>query len=477
MSKPIDIGSRRELFVDDLLLDHDAVPHGLAARLQLLRPERKNIALTADAPWEDDVASFHSITRDGDRIRLYYRASIQNLETEDQSQTSAIAESTDGGVTFQRPDLSRVEWDGSRRNNVVQIGGVPQMPPTFIDTKPGCPENERFKGLGSEWEKLYALGSPDGVEWHMLVDGPLDMPGQFDTINTAFWDTVAGCYRCFTRTWDRGVEPSDGEWDETLGAAPTDVRVIQTSTSDDFIHWTPPVRLRYHDGDRFMQLYTNSIQPCPGAEHIQLAFCMRYMESRKVHPDHYDTGVSDGVFMASRDGVNWTRYREAWVRPGLDQLNWTERNIIPVWGIVETSDSEWSMYVSEHYRHTPEPVLMRRLSTGPRRFVSIHSDFDVTECVTKPITFSGSELRLNFATGGHGWIRVELQDEHGKPVPGYSLDDCTPVYGDELEGVVTWGGAAGDTPQSADVSSLAGRPVRIRFELRDADVWGFQFAE
>ena len=99
------------------------------------------------------------------------------------------------------------------------------------------------------------------------------------------------------------------------------------------------------------QLYTNATVPCPGAEHIYLAFPNRYVQDRVPNPDHPYPGVNDALFMASRDCVHWTRYLEAWVRPGLDPLNWTDRNNYPTWGIVQTSDNEWSLYISEHYRH------------------------------------------------------------------------------------------------------------------------------
>jgi hypothetical protein len=65
-------------------------------------------------------------------------------------------------------------------------------------------------------------------------------------------------------------------------------------------------------------------------------------------------------------------------------------------------------------------------------------------------------------------VRVEIQDEAGQPLPGHSLADCDDVFGDSIERPVTWQG-------SADVSDLAGRPVRLRFVMGDADVWAMRF--
>ena len=86
-------------------------------------------------------------------------------------------------------------------------------------------------------------------------------------------------------------------------------------------------------------------------------------------------------------------------------------------------------------------------------------------CVTKPLTFTGSKLSLNIASRGP--TRVELQDAGGKPLPGFALDDCTAIVGDQIEQTVSWKGGS--------LSALAGQPVRLRFVLREADLYSFQF--
>jgi len=232
MPDPVDIGTRRELFVDDLLIAQTR-----DARLELQRPERREAALVCDAPWEDNVAGFLSVLQEGDSVRLYYRAAIPDREHE-RGQIIALAESTDGGRSFTRPALGLVEFEGSKENNILQIGGPPHVPPAFLDTNPNCPPEQRYKGLSAEWQKLYAMCSPDGLRWRSMLPGPVEMPGAFDTVNTGFWDSVCGCYRSFTRYFeDFGPET---QADDILGPRPTVVRAIQSSTSPDFVHWSPP---------------------------------------------------------------------------------------------------------------------------------------------------------------------------------------------------------------------------------------------
>lgn len=66
-------------------------------------------------------------------------------------------------------------------------------------------------------------------------------------------------------------------------------------------------------------------------------------------------------------------------------------------------------------------------------------------------------------------MQVEIQDEKGRPVSGFGLDACPPIRGDTIRHVVRWRDKGGD------LRRLAGKPVRLRFRLHDADVYSFQF--
>ena len=90
------------------------------------------------------------------------------------------------------------------------------------------------------------------------------------------------------------------------------------------------------------------------------------------------------------------------------------------------------------------------------------------EFVTKPIVFVGDELVFNFATSAAGSIRVEIQDADGKPAEGFTLAECSEIFGDEIERVVSW-------KNGADVGEFAGQPVRLRIQLSDADLYAFRF--
>ena len=170
--------------------------------------------------------------------------------------------------------------------------------------------------------------------------------------------------------------------------------------------------------------------------------------------------------MSSRDGLNFHRWPEAFLRPGLDQDNWTDRNVMAAWGIFELTPGEVSIYFSQHYRHSTAHLVRTTVRTDG--FVSAHADYAGGEFVTKPLKFEGKELVINYSTSAPGEIAVEVQDASGTAVQGFALDDCPPIYGDRIEHVVRWKGGS-------DLSSLAGKPIRLRVKMKDADVYSICF--
>ena len=101
-------------------------------------------------------------------------------------------------------------------------------------------------------------------------------------------------------------------------------------------------------------------------------------------------------------------------------------------------------------------------------FASVNAPYSGGEMVTRLFTFSGRELLLNYSTSAAGSIRVEIQGPSGKVIPGYGLEDAPEIIGDEIERAVAW-------QKGTDVSSLAGQPVRLRFAMKDADLYSLRF--
>jgi photosystem II stability/assembly factor-like uncharacterized protein len=435
------------MFVDDWLIDP---AHSRGVSLELQTPVRREVVLTTDKPWEGNASAYFSVFQDGPLYRMYYRGLTPGRDDSDQ-QLTCYAESADG-VHFTRPELGLYEFQGSKNNNIVLRSVDSHNFAPFLDANPAAKPEERYKALGGVTGKLFAYASADGLHWKKMQAEPVITKGTFDSLNVAFWDAAEQCYRAYSRYFDQGAYKGH--------------RAIQNSRSDDFLHWSEPEPNRYADGVPPEHFYTNATFPCPGAPHQYLSFPKRFVPARKKVAQIEEPGVSDAMFMSSRDGQNWDRrFLEAWLRPGPDERNWTHRSNMPAWGIVQTAPDEFSMYVSEHYQW-PDNRL-RRVTIRRHGFASIHAGAEGGEFTTRLLTFDGDRLVLNYATSAAGSLRVEIQDEHGKPLPGFSLNDMDDLFGDELDAVVSW-------KSGSDLSNFAGKPVRFRFVLRDADLFALQ---
>jgi hypothetical protein len=102
-------------------------------------------------------------------------------------------------------------------------------------------------------------------------------------------------------------------------------------------------------------------------------------------------------------------------------------------------------------------------------FVSADFAYGGGTLTTKPFTFTGGKLLLNVSTSASGEGRVAVLDEAGGEIPEFAAKDCRIINGDFLDKHVQWTDGAGD------VSRLAGKTIRLRFEMRGAKLYSFRF--
>ena len=165
--------------------------------------------------------------------------------------------------------------------------------------------------------------------------------------------------------------------------------------------------------------------------------------------------------------MNFTQpYADAFMRPGLDQNNWHERSIFIAPHVVSTAPGELSLYSVQNYR-TPH-VHIRRFTLREDGFVSVRADARTGILTTKPFTFTGNQLEINYSTSIAGSIRIALLDEAGDPLPKFALDDCPHIFGDEIARIVRW-----ENANAIDIASH--QPIRLQFELIEADLFSFRF--
>ncbi|MFO7973996.1 MAG: hypothetical protein R6V12_05110, partial [Candidatus Hydrogenedentota bacterium] len=282
--------------------------------------------------------------------------------------------------------------------------------------------------------------------------------GAYDSQNLVFWSRSEQCYVCYFRIFVDGV------------------RSVSRTTSKDFVTWTEATPMTF-GATPMEHLYTNQTQPYFRASHIYVATPARFMPGRKVIPEGmadrldankgYVGDCSDTVFMSTRGGNVYDRtFMESFVRPGYGMENWTSRTNYTCYGIIPTGPATMSFYIQRNYAQPTQ--YLQRLALRIDGFASIYADYDGGEFITKPFVFAGKELEINFATSAAGSIWIELQQADGSPVEGFTKDDCDEIIGDQIKRVVSWKG-------NTDVSAWADKPVRLRFVMKDADLYAIRF--
>jgi hypothetical protein len=101
-------------------------------------------------------------------------------------------------------------------------------------------------------------------------------------------------------------------------------------------------------------------------------------------------------------------------------------------------------------------------------FASVNAPMEGGGFTTRPFKFKGKQLSLNFSTSAYGTIKVEIQDLNGEPIPGFTLEDCSPIFGDTIDRPVIW-------KSGIDLSSIEGRSIRLHVKMNDADLYSFHF--
>ncbi|MGB5872268.1 MAG: hypothetical protein WBH56_00935, partial [Bacteroidota bacterium] len=291
---------------------------------------------------------------------------------------------------------------------------------------------------------------------------PLMTDGMFDSQNIAFWSESEDRYVCYFRTW--------------TGEGYSGFRTVTRSTSRDFLAWTKPVEMGY-GGTPAEHIYTNGTHPYYRAPHIYLSFAKRFFPEKAALPPeeaeklvenpNYRVASSDAVIMSSRGGNQYDRtFMEAYIRPGAGLRDWVSRDNTPAPYVVPANERELYIYRISHYAQSSSHLT--RYSLRIDGFVSVQFPYEGGELITRPFTFDGEELEMNFASSAAGGVRVEIQKADGTPRPGYELNRCPEMIGDEIERIVVW-------KKGSDLGELAGKTIRLRFEMRDADLFSFRF--
>lgn len=504
--KPVSIGGRRQVFVDGRFIQKS---RGIEL---VVHPPKKTgeMVIKCEHPWEERLGQYHSVLYDGGVYRMWYTVYGKAEKGELPVRSIAYARSDDG-IHWRKPALGLVEVYGRKDNNIVLghgFGGVKGATHgcmVFLD--PHAPKDERFRLVSNpkEFGKFLQLfSSSDGIHWRLTHRDVLKYRGErhhLDSQNVIFRDERIGKYVAYFR---RNLRPLGSQGRSVARAESSelskfgdveDSRVVLGFDEKDPEIYDPVNKMRIQAVD----FYTNGTVKYPWAEDAYYMFPAEYFhygtflkDFRKGQP--VNAGTLDVRFAASRDGVGWKRYdRRVFVDLGM-KGEWDCRSIYMAYGLVPArNEKEMYMYYygsntlhgwdrEDQHRDRNKRLLKRaggapeveihglgRLSIRRDGFISARAGYAGGEFSTPLLVFEGDELVLNVDTSAVGVVSVELLDATGKALAGYSLDDCDQIHtANEISRVVKWNG-------ESNTRKLAGRTVRVRFVIRDADLYAFQF--
>ncbi len=488
-SPPLQVGSQKQLFLDERFIESSK-----GVTLVFNQPEQpQENLLPMDRPWEQGRLGGYSVfLEDGGVYRMYYNAFEPDYET----RYLCLALSTDG-VHWTKPELGLIDYHGSRDNNIVALGVFGRA---FID--PFDSPRRRYKMLvriakqdprwapsqDSDPNSVYLLYSADGKSWER-EEKPV-LPFYVGALTPVFWDDSISRWAIYPRAYLPGSRvrvysrttvgkhdlarpyPFQAKPGRNLGQK-ADRGTTARGLQDEF-----PFALQPDEQDPpGMQVYTFCAYKYPYAQDAYVAFPSMWYSRRPDwltgRPDPEASDTLEMQFAFSRDGIEWKRpFRQAVVQLG-PRGSGMEGQIYSG-GMVRNGDRLFIYYnglPSRHITGKPEEDWISITGRAIFRldgFISADAAYDGGELTTPPLVFEGERLHLNAITGGGGFIRVEIQDAAGNSIPGYSVESADRVNGNSVAHAVTWKGEAA-------IDSLAGKTIRLRFVMRDAKLFAFQF--
>ena len=488
-ASPYDIGARSQLFVDRMLVRQD---DGVCFTLHPAEKHPLNPLVKADRPWEGwrlEIYGNVIYDRQEKLFKMWYLAEAPNYflpasEGPSADNPTLYATSTDG-IHWEKPSVGTIpSRHGGGHNAILAATHLASVMKDMQEADPA----KRYKmvcyiHLPAASRGYQTMVSPDGIQWTQFSKQPI-CPGS-DVI-TGYFDEQRGLYVALAKigTRIRGHQR----------------RVFYTITSRDFVNWTQPELSIYPDLqddagslariEEVRQILDRPDDPAlmrtefygtgfyPG-ESCTLGFPWVFTINNNARYGNHE-GPFELQLAVSRDLVNWQRPFRIPCVPRGKIGEWDCGIMVTQSRAIRVGDEIWLYYGGANYTHGT-PCLYRWEGTGRGtkftgsiglakwkldRFVSADARNRSGSLTTIPVIFSGQRLELNASTRPGGSIRVALLGASGQPLEHYASSE--PFHGDELRKSVIW-------PGNRSPAEMAGKPVCLRFELRDAELFSFAF--
>jgi len=482
---PIDIG--RQLFIDDFLIDETTLTR------QWHHPERYsgNPILKPETPTELNGGKLPAAAMISDGVCFDAKAGEFKMWYHAGWRDGTMLATSHDGLHWTRPETD-VEPGNNRvlpkREKMVRHGTGICLDPYTTDA------SQRFKMLIYEDanNKTSAYVSPDGIHWQLK--GVLPECG----------DNATMFYNPFRKKWvfsirvyhdgrSRNYIESDDflagiQWDKkkespwahpdvldkpdpgvlALMPSAADIAAEASATGKSVENLTKDYRSQYGDP---VQLYNVD---AIAYESVMLGVfgILKGPTTSKAWDKRHTAKILDLYSAFSRDGFHWDRPdREPFLASSRKPGDWERGYLHAGVGLCTVVGDRLCFYYSGWSAEAPKgPSTYAGASTGVaflRRdgFASMNAGTTGGTLTTHPVTFNGRYMFVNL-NAPKGELRIEVLDEEGKVIPPFAGENCVVISGDKTKLPVTWKGAA-------DLSAISGRKVRLRFQLKDGELYSF----
>ena len=434
-----DVSGKRELFIDDFLIEESRA---------LNFKQHTPVELPSDPG--KPIGHYNAIVRKPDGSYFYYFRAEDSVYkgkkyNNHPGEYVGIAASRDG-VKWEAPDFKLFPGKPVPGNAVLYGEDVitHNLAP-FYDTNPVCKPEERYKAVAGvrETKGLFAYVSADGINWKLAQKEPVinyepkkNGGHMLDSLNVIFYSETEKCYVMYIRVWKTA--------DKLKG-----LRSFAKVTSTDFIHWSEPEYLKVNR--RGEHLYVSGLAPYARAPHYYVGAATRYFGNRG--------SATDVALIFSRAGKGIIRpSAEAWIRPGLDPERWLNRMNYITWGMIQETPETLLLY------HNRKKLMYRLRTDG---FVSLSAGLTTGTLLTRVLERKGGNMEINLSTSAGGGFRMEVCDEKGNAIPGWTFNDMKEFYGDRISFVPEWKGKT--------FADLPAGKFRLRIRMRECDLYSISF--
>ena len=464
---PLQLGSRKHLFIDDAILDEK---QGVRCEVN---PPRSYDMVMADfhsAPWETGSCYAPTVYEHKGRICLNYTNNFmwldQVLFANGRAQSSHVIcqAVSDDGISFEKPQLGLIEWQGGRDNNILMRWPVQGR--FFIDSNPDVPAEEKFKFTGYYMTRgIYLFTSPDGIHWRRneTIMLPFDCGGGVE----CFWDNQQQQYLCYVRneglihlSQRRASVACTNEPRRPWPFEPSGHPMIFYAFSLPTLDTELPIPFK---PTQYGQINRTGARKYSWAPDTYVAFAL-------LHVGENPTAHLEVELAVSRDGLSWQYCGQPfYLAAGFELAGEKVKSIQMAHGDICRGNEIWNYALV----HTVGNIMncqgsyLLRYRQRLDGYVAMTCGGKAGYAITRPMVFCGDHLKLNVIARGS--VKVGVLDINKKPVAGFEAQQCRTIQGDYVDHVVQW-------ESGGKLTQLNGKPIRLCFEMTDAKLFAFQFS-